>query len=167
MMAGYYKDPERTAEALRGGWLRTGDIATRDDDDEFFFVGRKKELIRRRGENISPAEVEAVLNSHPAVHEAAVIGVPSAFAEEDVVACVVLREPGSLTAEELRAWCAARLAPFKVPRYVEFVESLPRTDATQRINRQALKRLGVGQAWDRQRAKPAAPEASVRRGERP
>ena len=137
-MAGYYKDPERTAEALRDGWLQTGDIASRDAEGEFFFVGRKKELIRRRGENISPAEVEAVLNSHPAVQEAVVIGVPSAFSEEDVVACVVLLEPNGSTAEELRAWCAARLAPFKVPTEWRFLEALPKT-STQKIQKEVLR----------------------------
>lgn len=138
MMAGYYKDPERTAEALRDGWLRTGDLAYRDADGEFFFVGRKKELIRRRGENISPAEVEAVLNAHPAVQEAAVIGVPSEFSEEEVAAFVVPAAPGAAGAEELRAWCAARLAPFKVPAAVHFVAGLPKT-STQKIRRDVLR----------------------------
>ena len=138
MMAGYYKDPERTAEAVRDGWLWTGDVAYRDAEGEFFFVGRAKELIRRRGENIAPAEVEAVLNDHPAVHEAAVIGVPSEFSEEDVLACVVLKEPGSATAEELRAWCAERLAPFKVPAAVRFLDALPKT-TTQKVRKEALR----------------------------
>ncbi len=138
MMAGYYKDPERTAEALRDGWLRTGDIAYQDAEGEFFYVGRKKEIIRRRGENISPAEIETVLHDHPAVEEAAVIGVPSPFGEDDVAACVVLREPGSVTAEELRAWCAERLAPFKVPTQWRFVNALPKT-STQKVQKDALR----------------------------
>lgn len=138
MMAGYYKDPAQTAEALRGDWLYTGDIAYRDEDGEFFFVDRKKELIRRRGENISPAEVEAVLNAHPAVAEAAVVGVPSEFSEEDVVACVVLRGPGAATADDLRAWCAARLAAFKVPAEIYFLDALPKT-TTQKVQRESLR----------------------------
>jgi carnitine-CoA ligase len=138
MMAGYYRDPGRTAEALRDGWLRTGDIATRDAEGEFFFVDRKKELIRRRGENVSPAEVEAVLHGHPAVHEAAVIGVPSEFSEDDVVACVVLKAPGGATAEDLRAWCAERLAPFKVPTQVHFLDALPKT-TTQKVQKDTLR----------------------------
>lgn len=138
MMAGYYKDPERTAEALRGGWLHTGDIAYRDEEGDFFFVDRKKELIRRRGENISPAEVEAVLNSHPAVAEAAVIGVPSEFSEEDVVACVVLKERASAAPDDLRQWCAARLAPFKVPTTWRFLDALPKT-STQKVQKEALR----------------------------
>ncbi len=138
MMAGYYQDPERTAEALRDGWLWTGDLATRDEEGEYFFVGRKKELIRRRGENISPAEVEAVLHDHPAVQEAAVFGVPSEFSEEDVVACVVLREAGGATAEDLCAWCAGRLAPFKVPTSVRFLDALPKT-TTQKVRKDALR----------------------------
>jgi crotonobetaine/carnitine-CoA ligase len=139
MMAGYYKDPERTKEALRDGWLWTGDIAYRDEEGEFFYVGRKKDMIRRRGENISPAEVEAVIHSHPAVQEVAVIGVPSEFTEDDVIACVVLREPGSITAEELRDLCAAHLAPFKVPKEIYFLEALPKTP-TQRVQKDVLRR---------------------------
>ncbi len=138
MMAGYYKDPERTGEALRDGWLRTGDMATRDADGEFFYVGRKKELIRRRGENISPAEVEAVLHAHPAVAEAAVVGVPSQFSEEDVAAFVVPAAGAAATAEELRAWCAERLAPFKVPTEWRFLEALPKT-STQKVQKDALR----------------------------
>ena len=138
MMLGYYKNPELTREALRDGWLRTGDLAYRDAEGEFFYVGRKKEMIRRRGENISPAEVEAVLNRHPAVREAAVIGVPSEFSEDDVVACVVLKEPGGVTAEELRSLCAAELAPFKVPKEIHFLPALPKTP-TQRVKKEALR----------------------------
>jgi crotonobetaine/carnitine-CoA ligase len=138
MMAGYYNDPERTAEVLRDGWLWTGDLAVRDEEGEFYFVGRKKELIRRRGENVSAAEVEAVLNAHPAVQEAAVIGVPSAFSEEDVVACVVLRESGGATADDLRSWCADRLATFKVPTVWRFCDALPKT-STQKVQKDALR----------------------------
>ncbi len=138
LMAGYYKDPARTAEALRDGWLRTGDLAVRDVAGEFLFVGRKKELIRRRGENVSPAEVEAVLNVHPAVQESAVLGVPSAFSEEDVAAYIVLREPGGATAEGLQAWCAERLAPFKVPTAWRFCDALPKT-STQKVQKDALR----------------------------
>jgi crotonobetaine/carnitine-CoA ligase len=138
MMAGYYKDPQRTAEALRDGWLWTGDLAVRDAEGEYFFMGRKKEMIRRRGENVSPAEVEAVLHDHPAVQEAAVFGVPSEFSEEDVVACVVLREAGGATADDLRAWCAARLAPFKVPTAIHFLDALPKT-TTQKVRKEALR----------------------------
>jgi carnitine-CoA ligase len=132
LMRGYYKDPERTAEALRDGWLHTGDLAYRDEAGDFFYVGRQKEIIRRRGENLSPAEVEAVLHGHPAVEEAAVIGVPAELSEDEVVACVVRRPGAGVTADELRAWCAARLAAFKVPTEVWFLESLPRT-STQRV----------------------------------
>ncbi len=138
MMAGYYKDPERTAEALRDGWVHTGDIATRDAEGEFFYVARKKEIIRRRGENISPAEIEAVLNGHPAVQEAAVIGVPSEYSEEDVAACVVLKDPAGVTADALRSWCATRLAPFKVPTQWRFLDALPKT-STQKVQKDALR----------------------------
>jgi crotonobetaine/carnitine-CoA ligase len=159
MMAGYYKDPERTALAFRDGWLWTGDLAVRDEEGEFFFAGRKKELIRRRGENVSPAEVEAVLNAHPGVQEAAVIGVPSAFSEEDVVACVVPNAPDGPTAEELRAWCAARLAPFKVPAEIRFLDALPKT-STQKVQRDALRAAWVShREGGRGPAPPAVPAA--------
>jgi crotonobetaine/carnitine-CoA ligase len=154
MMAGYYKDPERTAEALRDGWLWTGDLAYRDDEGEFFFVDRKKDIVRRRGENISPAVVEAVLNSHPAVLEAAVIGVPSEFTDEEVVACVVLKDSAVSTAEELRAWCAERLASFKVPTDIRVLPTLPRTP-TQKTQKEVLRAASLagqeqgGRSWQR------------------
>ena len=163
-MLEYYGKPRETLAAWRNLWFHTGDLGHQDRDSYVYFTGRRAHRIRRRGENISAFEVEGVINAHANVLESAVVGVPSELGDEDVKAYVRLRPAAELPPEELVRWCEARLAPFKVPRYVEFVESLPRTDATQRINRQALKHLGVGQAWD---AKAAAPEASVRRGERP
>src|SRR6202043_3439938 len=88
IMRGYFDDPEKTAESLRDGWLWTGDLARRDDQGLFYFVDRKKDIVRRRGENVSSLEVEVVLTSHPAVAEAAVIGVPSELTDEDVLAIV-------------------------------------------------------------------------------
>ena len=137
--AGYYEDPEATAGALTpDGWLRTGDLARRDGDGWYTFVARLKDIIRRRGENLAPAEVEQALESHPGVVEAAVIGVPSPLGEEDVAAFVVLRASPAPAEEELRAWCAARLAAFKVPTIWRFPRELPRT-ATQRVAKHLLK----------------------------
>ncbi len=135
---GYFRDDARTAEALRGGWLYTGDLARRDQDDNYFFVDRKKDVIRRRGENISSVEVEQVLAGHPAVLEVAVIGVPSELSDEEVVAYVTLRPDAAAEPDNLFAWCAERLARFKVPSRYELRGELPRT-ATQRIAKHVLK----------------------------
>jgi acyl-CoA synthetase (AMP-forming)/AMP-acid ligase II len=126
LMVGYYRDPERTADAMRGGWFHTGDDARQDEDGFFFFVDRKKDIIRRRGENIASVEIERVLNDHPAVAESAVIPVPSALSEDDIHAYVVLKPGAQTTAEELQAWCEARLARFKMPQSVRFVTHFPR-----------------------------------------
>ena len=120
VMRGYFAMPEETAVALEGGWLHTGDLVYEDRDGYLHFVSRKKHVIRRRGENLSPAEVEAVLDACPAVVESAVIGVASELSDEDVKAFVIPFDHDT-TAAELWEWCAARLARFKVPRYIEFV----------------------------------------------
>jgi crotonobetaine/carnitine-CoA ligase len=139
-MIGYFKDPEKTAEAKRDGWIYTGDIGYQDEDGYFFFIGRKKEVIRRRGELISPAEIEAVINSHPSVEESAVIGVPSGLGagEEELKACVSLR-PGETTApQEIISWCAEKLADFKIPRFVEIRDNFPKS-TIGRIQKNLLK----------------------------
>ena len=138
LMVGYYRDPERTAEAMRGGWFHTGDYARQDEDGFFFFVDRKKDIIRRRGENISSVEIERVLNDHPAVAESAVIPVPAALSEDDIHAYVVLRPGVQTTEEELQAWCEARLARFKMPQSFRFRDALPKTP-TQRVEKYKLR----------------------------
>lgn len=137
-MAGYFHAEAETAEVLRDGWLHTGDLVVRSVDASFRFVARKKEIIRRRGENIAPAEIETVLLDHPGVKEAAVIGVPSDLGEEDLRAFVVLHDGVQLDGVLLREWCLARLASFKVPGEFEFRDSLPRTE-TARIVRRELR----------------------------
>jgi carnitine-CoA ligase len=131
LMTGYFKDPDRTAEALRDGWLFTGDSARQDEDGWFYFVDRKKDIVRRRGENVSSLEVENVLAEHPDVREVAVIGVPSELTDEELAALVVPQPGAEIDAAALVAWCAERLAPFKVPRYVEVVTSLPKTPTSK------------------------------------
>ncbi len=126
VMKGYYKRPEATAEALRDGWFRTGDVATRDDDGYYVIVDRKKDMILRGGYNVYPREIEEVLYRHPAIGEAAVIGVPNPELGEEVVAVVALKVGGVATAEELVAFCSERLAAYKYPREVRFVEALPK-----------------------------------------
>lgn len=135
---GYWNAPEITARALDGGWLHTGDAGYVDADGDVVLAGRYKEMIRRRGENVAPREVEDALELHPGVLQAAVVGVPSALSEEDVVACVV-RAPGAAVSEDaLRAWCGKRLAPYKVPLRIVFLDALPLT-ATMRVAKEQLK----------------------------
>jgi carnitine-CoA ligase len=137
VMVGYYGMPEETERVIVDGWLRTGDLVEVNGDGTFTFVGRQKELIRRRGENLSPVEVEGVLESHPAVAEAAVIGVPSDLSEEEVKAYVVLSDDANASPIELRDFVAARLASYKVPRYFETLDDLPHTP-TGRIAKHEL-----------------------------
>ena len=127
IMAGYYEMPQETADVLVDGWLRTGDLVRRNPDGTYTFVGRKKQVIRRRGENLSPLEVEAALERHPDVAEAAVIGVPSELSEEDVKAFVVPLPRRRLDVAELHRFAGGHLARFKVPRYFEVVDALPHT----------------------------------------
>jgi carnitine-CoA ligase len=138
VMRGYLGMPEETAEVLLpDGWLRTGDLVTVNDDGTYTFVSRVKEVIRRRGENLSPLEVEEVLESHPAVQECAVVGVPSELSEEEVKAFLVAADGVRLDFAGLHAYAAERLAPFKVPRYWQQLGSLPRTP-TARIAKHRL-----------------------------
>jgi crotonobetaine/carnitine-CoA ligase len=127
IMRGYFEMREETEAVLVDGWLRTGDLVTENDDGTYTFVGRLKEVIRRRGENLSPAEVEAALEQHPAVTEAAVVAVPSELSEDDVKAFVVLAPGATVDARELRDFAAEHLSRFKVPRYYEIVDELPHT----------------------------------------
>jgi crotonobetaine/carnitine-CoA ligase len=139
-MMGYFKDPERTAESKKDGWIYTGDIGYQDEEGYFFFVGRKKEVIRRRGELISPSEIELVINSHPSVQESAVIGLPSELGsgEEEVKAFVSLKPNENTTPEELLLYCRGKLAEFKIPRFIEFRTDFPRS-AIGRIQKNLLK----------------------------
>ncbi|HEY2868972.1 MAG TPA: AMP-binding protein [Gaiellales bacterium] len=139
VMKGYWDMPEETAQVLAAdGWLRTGDLVTVDDEGIYTFVGRVKEVIRRRGENVAPAEIEEALADHPAVFEAAVVGVPSELSEEEIKAFVVLHDPGTDIAA-VREHAAGRLAPFKVPRYMEATAELPHTP-TGRVAKHELTR---------------------------
>ena len=160
VMPGYWRDPERTREALRDGWLYTGDLGKLDEDGYLYYVDRKKDMIRRRGENISPQEVEDVIRAHPGVLYCAVMAVPSELGEDEVKVYIVPRhqrrssekespfqEPGHdgedeeapLKPEDVVYWCAERLAYFKVPRYIELRDDLPRTPSL-RVRKDALRR---------------------------
>jgi long-chain acyl-CoA synthetase len=136
VMKGYWNRPEETALAMAGEWLRTGDIARMDEDGYFFIVGRKKDIIIAGGYKIYPDEVDEVLVAHPAVLEAATVGVPDRKRGETVKSFVVLAEGQSVTAEELEAHCRKELAAYKVPRQFEFRESLPKSGALKVLRRE-------------------------------
>jgi crotonobetaine/carnitine-CoA ligase len=127
LMKGYFKNPEATAQTLREGWLWSGDQAWRDAEGYFFFVDRTKDLIKRAGENVSASEVEETLRQHPAVFDAAVVGVPDPVRDQAIKAYVIPRDGAAATAEELIGWCRSRLSPFKVPEVVELRATFPRT----------------------------------------
>ncbi len=153
IMPGYLGMPEETAAVLTGdGWLRTGDLVTVNADGTYTFVGRRKEVLRRRGENLSPLEVEEVLDSHPAVLESAVVGVASELTEEEIKAFVVPAPGAELDLGELRGYAAERLTAFKVPRFWQVIDELPRTP-TARI---AKHRLPDGHQPGEYDAEPAA-----------
>ncbi len=145
---GYWGMPEKTAQAITSdGWLHTGDLVMRGDDGTYTFVARKKEVLRRRGENLSPAEVEEALASHPAVLEVAVVGVPSELSEEEVKAFVVPAPGYSLDFAALRAHAATLLASYKVPRYWQAVDELPHTPTT-RVAKHLLPQGHPPEEWD-------------------
>jgi crotonobetaine/carnitine-CoA ligase len=148
IMRGYWRMPEETSRVLLpDGWLRTGDLVRDNGDATYTFVGREKEVIRRRGENVAPAEIEAALSSHPDVVEAAVIGVPSELSEEEIKGFVAMREPADADLAGIREWAARRLTRFKVPRYLEAVAELPHT-ATGRVEKHRLARERTARETD-------------------
>jgi crotonobetaine/carnitine-CoA ligase len=156
LMQGYYGMPEATLAAFKDLWFHTGDAMRQDEDGYMYFVGRRKDMVRRRGENISSAEVEMGIEAHPEVLECAVYGVPSELTEEEVMASVVLRPGASLTESALAAHCAARMARFMVPRYLRFLPALPKTP-TDKVEKFRLKEEGVVPGtWDRE-APPSGP----------
>lgn len=152
MNAGYYKNPEATAEAWRNGWFHTGDAFRQDGDGNYYFVDRIKDSIRRRGENISSAEVEFEVNGHPDVKETAAIAVKSEFAEDEVMVVVRPVEGRSVDPEALLRHLLPRMPHYMVPRYVRVVEDFPRTP-TQRVQKHLLRKEGVtADTWDRDRS---------------
>jgi carnitine-CoA ligase len=153
---GYWGMPAESAAVLDGNWLRTGDLVTANEDGTYTFVSRVKEVIRRRGENLSPLEVEDVLDSHEAVLESAVVGVPSELSEEEVKAFVVPADGAQLDFAALRAFAAERLAAFKVPRYWQEVGELPRTP-TARVAKHRLPEGHPPEEYDAEAA-AAVPE---------
>ncbi len=138
VLSGYWNKPEESAEALRGGWFHTGDIATMDADGYYYIVDRKKDMINAGGFKVWPREVEEVLFTHPAVKEAAVVAMPDAYAGERPMAFIALKDGQRATADELIAYCRERLATFKVPRQMEFRDDLPKLP-TGKVLRRVLR----------------------------
>jgi long-chain acyl-CoA synthetase len=143
IMRGYWNDPEDTALAFRDGSFRTGDIGYQDSDGFFYILDRAKDMIVTGGENVYSGEVEAVIYTHPAIREAAVFGIPDPKWGELVMACVVVRPEMAFTADDLVAYCRQRLATYKIPRRVEFLDAeLPKNGSGK-----ILKRLLRDRFW--------------------
>jgi crotonobetaine/carnitine-CoA ligase len=137
-MLGYFRDTEQTSAAFRDGWFMTGDLVKRDADGYYHFVTRKKDIIRRRGENIAGAEIDRVVQEHPGVHEVAAVPVPSELGEDEILVAIVPKPGVTLAAREIAQWCGERLSPMKVPRFVLFADRLPHTP-THKVAKHLLK----------------------------
>jgi crotonobetaine/carnitine-CoA ligase len=152
MFEGYFGNPVATLEQWRGLWFRTGDLGRVDEDGFFYFVDRKKDYLRRRGENISSFEVEMAIMRHPDVLEAAVVGVRSELSEEEVKAVVIVRPGTDLSPEELVRHCIDNMPYFAVPRYIEFTDDLQRTPSGK-VEKYKLRAEGITPScWDREAA---------------
>jgi acyl-CoA synthetase (AMP-forming)/AMP-acid ligase II len=144
IMGGYWKDAEKTAKTMtKDGWLRTGDMGYMDDEGYFYLAGRGDDLIIRGGENISPEEVENVLYAHPAVEEAAVIGIPDPEWGQEPLAVVVLKKGMTAAAEDIMEFCRQKMSSFKRPRSVVFIDELPRTSTGKVLKRVLREQYGA------------------------
>jgi long-chain acyl-CoA synthetase len=141
VMLGYYKSPEATSKAVRDGWLATGDLGYRDRDGYYFVTGRLKELIIKGGENIAPREVDEALLKHPAILEAAAAGVPDEAYGQEILACIVVKPGATLTEDEVLAHCLHELGRYKSPRYVRFVDELPKGPSGK------VQRMKLAERW--------------------
>jgi fatty-acyl-CoA synthase len=148
IMKGYYKMPEATRSTVDAeGWLHSGDLACRDSDGTYRITGRLKDMIIRGGENIYPKEIEEFIYTHPQTKDVQVIGVPDKKYGEEIMACIILKEPGSVTVEEMTNYIKASMARHKVPKYIEFVEAFPMNAAGKilkyKMREDAAKRLNL------------------------
>jgi fatty-acyl-CoA synthase len=151
VMLGYWSDPQRTAEVIDAArWMHTGDLATMDDEGYLNIVGRIKDMVIRGGENVYPREVEEFLYSHPAIADVQVVGVPDEKYGEELCAWIVVRDGQNITEEQVREFCAGRLAHFKVPRYVMVVAEFPMTVTGKvqkfKMREASIERLGLERA---------------------
>jgi crotonobetaine/carnitine-CoA ligase len=150
MFSGYYKRPDATLAAWRNLWFHTGDRGRMDQDGFLYFIDRMKDNIRRRGENISSWEIESVVNTHPEIEEAAAYGVASELSEQEVMITAVRIAGSQLKPEELLDFCQGKMSHFAVPRYVRWVDALPKNHA-QRVQKFTLRKDGVTEdTWDRE-----------------
>ena len=143
ILKGYYKNDAANATAFRNGWFHTGDIGYRDEDGFYFIVDRKSDMIIRGGENIYPREIDEVLYQHPAIAAAAAVGVPDELYGEEVAAVVVLKPEANATEQEVIDFCKARLADFKCPKTVHFVEDIPKGPTGKLLKRELAKMLSA------------------------
>jgi crotonobetaine/carnitine-CoA ligase len=154
MSMGFFNKPEKTAEAFQNCWFHTGDGGYIDKEGHFYFTDRIKDYIRRRGENVSSMEVEGAIGAHPNIKATAVIGVDTEYGglEQEIMAYIVLQDGAEMKPEELMKWCEGRLPYYVIPRYIEFVEDLPRTPS-ERVEKYKLRKLGLSEkTWDREKA---------------
>lgn len=151
-MRGYWRNPGKTAETWQNLWMHTGDVFYKDEEGYFYYVDRKKDAIRRRGENISSMEVEREIITHPTVLECAVIGVPSEYGEEEVKAVIVTMNGQDLQPKDLIEFLKERMPYFMIPRFIEFVKTLPKTP-TLKVQKTSLRENALNQeTWDREKA---------------
>lgn len=154
MNAGYLNNPEATVSAWRNGWFHTGDALVRTAEGDYSFVDRLKDVIRRRGENISSFDVETDVRLNPQVAECAAVAVPAETSEDEILLFVTLRPGATLRAEELAADLQGRMTRFMVPRYIEVIDAFPKTQATERIIKAELRGRGIGpRTWDREKGR--------------
>jgi crotonobetaine/carnitine-CoA ligase len=160
---GYFGMPDKTVEAWRNLWFHSGDRVLREKDGQFRFLDRLKDAIRRRGENISSFEVEQVLISHPEIAAAAVFPVGSELAEDEVMAAILRKPESRLSELELIAFCEPRLPRFALPRFLEFVTELPRTE-NGKVQKFKLRERGIGPGtWDREKVQASPPRSASRK----
>ncbi len=145
LMLGYYQHPTETANTIRDGWLFTGDLGYLDEDGYLFIVDRKKDVIKPSGFQVWPRDVEEVIASHPAVAEVGVAGIPDTYSGEAVKAWVVLREGQQLSEDELRQFCHSKLTGYKVPKHIEFRDSLPKTMVGKVLRRELVRQQESGE----------------------
>jgi long-chain acyl-CoA synthetase len=142
LMKGYYQRPTETTNTLRDGWLFTGDLGYLDEDGYMFIVDRKKDVIKPSGFQVWPRDVEEVIAAHPAVAEVGVAGIPDAYQGEAVKAWIVLHEDQQVSAEEIQAYCKEKLTGYKVPKYIEFRASLPKSMVGKVLRRELIREDG-------------------------